>query len=77
MLTTSKIDPNSILTEGKLDDDLFEDPAMVLVDLENGLIHEAEMDLLLGHVSDMELVDIVSRDEPEFTKLDDEEIIFD
>lgn len=74
---TSKIDPNLILTEGKIDDDLFEDPAMVLVDLENEIIHETEMDLLLGHVSDMELVDIVSRDEPEFVNLDSEEINFD
>lgn len=77
MLMTSKIDPNLILTEGKIDDDLFEDPAMVLVDLENEIIHETEMDLLLGHVSDMELVDIVSRDEPEFVNLDSEEINFD
>lgn len=77
MTISSKIDPNSILTEGKLDDDLFEDPAMVLVDIYNGVIQEAEMDLLLGHVSDMELIDTVSRDDPDFIKLDEEEVRLD
>lgn len=68
------IDPNTIVTEGKLDPDMFEDPAMVFVDLFNEEVADAEEDLILGGKFDeMSLVDIVAADEPEFETLDKEE----
>lgn len=68
------IDPNTIVTEGKLDPDMFEDPAMVFVDLFNEEVADAEEDLILGGKFDeMSLVDIVAADEPEFEALDKEE----
>jgi hypothetical protein len=53
------IDPNKIITEGKFDEDLHEDPVMVMVDAENESLQEAEEELFLGDADDMALVDIV------------------
>lgn len=77
MTTTSKLDPNKIITEGRLDIDLYEDPVMVLVDLYNEVIHETETDLLLGDVSDIAIIDLIEREDPEFLSLDEEELKYD
>ena len=77
MTTSSELDPNKIITEGKLDIDLYEDPVMVLVDLYNEVIHETETDLLLGDVSDIAHIDLIEREDPEFMSLDEEELKYD
>ena len=66
------IDPDKIITEGKYDPDLYEDPAMVYVDIINEEHKEAEDDLMLGDSSDASLIDIVMRDEPVTDDLDEE-----
>ena len=57
----TNIDANKILTEGKVNFDLFEDPALVFVDLANSTLAEATDDLMFG--TDMELVDLVMMNE--------------
>lgn len=51
------INPESIVTEGKLDMDMFDDPTMILVDLYNSVLQEAEEDLFYGNEDT--LLDIV------------------
>lgn len=69
------IDPNTIITEGRLDADMFEDPALVFVDLALDEAKDAEDDLLLGGKNDdMSLVDIVAQNDPEFIKMDRDEV---
>ena len=53
----SLINPESIVTEGKLDMDMFDDSTMVLVDLYNSVLLEAEEDLFYGNEDT--LLDIV------------------
>lgn len=72
-MTIVNIDPDSIITEGKLDYDLFGDPVMVYIDLHNDLLSEAEEDLFLDKAADVAMIDIVLREDPEFIKLDEEE----
>jgi len=68
------IDPNIIITEGKFDEDLHEDPAMVFVDDYNEALQEAEDDLMLGDADDMAMVDIVAGDDADFDELDKDEL---
>lgn len=75
-MTIVNIDPDNIITEGKLDYDLFGDPVMVYIDLHNDMLLEAEEDLFLGKAADVALIDIVLREDPEFIKLDEEEPTF-
>jgi len=65
MITTS-IDPDKIVTEGKLDLDLLEDPVMALVDLAIEKDVDAEEDLMKGHMAHAAMVDIIARNDPEF-----------
>lgn len=67
------IDPNKIITEGKYDEDLHEDPVMVMVDDYIDSLQEAEEELFLGHTDDMSLVDIVAGNDSDFSQLDKEE----
>lgn len=68
------IDPNTIVTEGRLDIDMFEDPSLVFVDLAIDEAKDAEEDLILGGKNDdLSLVDIVARDDPQFIALDRDE----
>lgn len=60
------IDPDKIVTEGKLDLDLLEDPAMALVDLAIEKDVDAEEDIMKGHMAHVHMVDIIARDDPEF-----------
>ena len=53
----SLINPESIVTEGKLDTDMLDDPTMILVDLYNSALLEAEEDLFYGNEDT--LLDIV------------------
>ena len=65
------IDPNTIVTEGRLDADMFEDPSLVFVDLVLDEEKDAEEDLLLGGMNDdMSLVDIVAQNDPDFIQMD-------
>lgn len=67
------INPELIQTEGKFDQDLLEDAALVLVDMEIDALDEAEEDLILGGKNDdMSLVDIIAGDDPDFIILDKE-----
>lgn len=69
------IDPNTIVTEGRLDADMFEDPALVFVDLTLDKDKDAEEDLLLGGKNDdMSFVDIVAQNDPDFIKMDRDEV---
>ena len=67
------IDANKIVTEGKYDDDLHEDPVMIMVDDYIDSLQEAEDDLFMGNSSDMVLVDIVAGNDTDFSQLDKEE----
>ena len=68
------INPNKIITEGKFDQDMFEDPVMVMVDLDLDRFQEATDDLIYGGKNDeMSLVDIIARDDPTFIELDEAE----
>ena len=67
------IDPNKIVTEGKFDEDLHEDPVMIFVDDYNESLQEAEDDLFMGDADDMAMVDIVAGDDVDFNQLDRDE----
>lgn len=69
-------DPNKIITEGKFDENMFEDPALVFIDLVNEEYEDADADLMLGEASEMNLMDIVLRDDPLSIKLDREEVTY-
>ena len=69
------IDPNTIVTEGRLDPDMFEDPSLVFVDLAIDEAKDAEEDLLFGGKNDdMSLVDIVAQNDSDFVQLDRDEV---
>lgn len=66
------MDADKIITDGKLDENMFEDPALVYVDLINEQYAETDEDIMLGEASDLHLVDIVLRDDPDILKAFDE-----
>ena len=52
-----------IMEDGKYDDILFEDSALMYVDQDIDACNEAEEDLLSGAFTDSDLVDLVMEDE--------------
>ena len=76
MMVAENINTN-ILREGKFDQDLFEEPAMVFVDLYNAELNEASEDLLLGGDSDMNLIDIVMMGDKAMAQLDEDQPRYD
>ena len=70
------MDADKIITDGKLDENMFEDPALVYVDLINEQYAETDEDIMLGEASDLHLVDIVLRDDPEVLKVFNENITY-
>jgi hypothetical protein len=53
------------LVEGKLDESMFDDPALFVVDDDIDKSEDAEYELLKqGDLSDSEMIDIISGDEP-------------
>lgn len=70
------IDSDKIITEGKFDENLFEDPALVLVDLVNEEYAETDEDIMLGESAEVNLIDIVLRDDPEMIKSIEETLTY-
>lgn len=70
------MDADKIVTDGKLDENMFEDPALVYVDLINEQYAEIDEDIMLGEASDIHLVDIVLRDDNEILKVFNEDITY-
>ena len=68
------IDPNKIVTEGKYDPDLHEDPVMVMVDIYNEELQESEEELMLGDADEMAMVDIVAGDDFDIDDVDKDEL---
>lgn len=67
---------DKIVTDGKLDENMFENPALVYIDLINEQCAEIDEDIMLGEASDLHLVDIILRDDSEVLKVFNEDITY-